>query len=282
MQNTIDKSLQSAKINWFPGHMSKALKEIKQLLSNIDVVVYVLDSRAPISSVNPSLNKLSQNKPVLYVFNKTDLADEGRVKELAKSFKSEKSDYCLLNSTLSGSGKIIKQKINFLAKEKIEKFKAKGIKTYVRAIIVGVPNSGKSTLVNNLCGKAKAITGNRPGVTKSAQWVNIGDNVELCDTPGTLYPNLENQQVALKLLFIGSIKDEIIADVCQVAEIFLKMASEKYPKLLEQRFGQDLSLEGIAKKRGYLLSKDEYDLERTANAILDDFRKGKIGRMTLD
>lgn len=270
------------KINWFPGHMTKALKEIKTLLNNIDVVVYVLDSRAPISSINPSLNKLSQNKPVLYVFNKTDLADEERVKMLAKDFKTDKSDYCLVNSTMSGSSKVIKQKINFLAKAKIEKFKAKGIRTLVRAIVIGVPNSGKSTLVNNLCGKAKAVTGNRPGVTKTAQWLNIGDNVELCDTPGTLYPNLENQSVALKLLFIGSIKDEIIADQCEVAEALLKMIDEKYPNLLRIRYGDDLTLEGIAKKRGYIISKEEYDLERTANAIIDDFRKGKIGRITLD
>ena len=270
------------KINWFPGHMTKALKEIKQLLNNIDVVVYVLDSRAPISSINPSLNKLSQNKPVLYVFNKTDLADEARVRELAKSFNKENSDYCLINSTMSGAGKTIKQKINMLAKAKIEKFKAKGIKTLVRAIVIGVPNSGKSTLVNNLCGKAKAITGNRPGVTKSVQWLNIGDNVELCDTPGTLYPNLENQTVALKLLVIGSIKDEIIADNCEVACELIKLINEKYPTLIEKRYGEDLSLEGIARKRGYLLSKDEFDLERTANAVIDDFRKGKIGRITLD
>lgn len=270
------------KINWFPGHMSKTLREIKVLLNNIDVVVYVLDSRAPISSINPSLNKLSQNKPVLYVFNKTDLSDEERVKILAKDFKKEGSDYCLMNSTMSGSGKVIRQKINLLAKDKIEKFKAKGIRTMIRAIVIGVPNSGKSTLVNNLCGKAKAVTGNRPGVTKSAQWVNIGDNVELCDTAGTLYPNLENQQVALKLLCIGSIKDEIIADNCEVAKWLIQTIDEKYPNVLQNRYGQDLSLEGIAKKRGYILSKDEFDLERTASAVIDDFRKGKVGRITLD
>lgn len=270
------------KINWFPGHMSKTLREIKALLNNIDVVVYVLDSRAPISSINPSLNKLSQNKPVLFVFNKTDLADEERVKTLAKDFRGEGSDYCLMNSTMSGSGKVIRQKINLLAKDKIEKFKAKGIRTMIRAIVIGVPNSGKSTLVNNLCGKAKAVTGNRPGVTKSAQWVNIGDNVELCDTAGTLYPNLENQQIALKLLCIGSIKDEIIADTCEVAQWLIQTIDERYPNVLQNRYGQDLSLVGIAKKRGYILSKEEFDIERTANAIIDDFRKGKIGRITLD
>lgn len=270
------------KINWFPGHMTKALKEIKKTLVNVDVVLYVLDSRAPISSINPTLNKLSQNKPVLYVFNKIDMADEKRVRELVKAYKSKNSDYVCLNSTMSGSSKIIKQKINNLAKAKIDKFKAKGIKTVVRAIVVGVPNSGKSTLTNNLCGKAKAITGNRPGVTKTTQWLNIGDNIELCDTPGTLYPNLENQDIAKKLLFIGSIKDEIIVEIVELGEEFIKMMKEKYPQLLINRYGEDLTIESIAKKRGYLLSKDEYDLERTANAILDDFRKGRIGKVTLD
>lgn len=270
------------KINWFPGHMTKALKEIKRLLVNIDVVCYVLDSRAPISSINPSLNKLTQNKPVLYIFNKTDLADEKRVRYLAGNYKKEGSDYCLLNSTMSGASKIIRQKINQLAKDKILKFKAKGIKTVVRAIVVGVPNSGKSTFVNNLCGKAKTITGNRPGVTKQAQWLNIGDNIELCDTPGTLYPNLENQDVAKKLLFVGSIKDEIIVDTAELAEELIKMVDEKYPGVMKNRYGEDLSLEAIAKKRGYLISKDEFDIERTATAIIEDFRKGRLGRITLD
>ena len=270
------------KINWFPGHMTKALKEIKKNLENVDVVIYVLDARAPISSINPSLNKLSQDKPILYVFNKMDMADENRVREIAKNYRSEKSDFVLLDSTKSNSSKVIRQKINELARAKIEKFKVKGIKAVVRAMVVGVPNSGKSTLTNNLCGKAKAITGNRPGVTKTTQWLNIGDNIELCDTPGTLYPNLENQEIAKKLLFIGSIKDEIIVEITELAEEFLKMISEKYSSLLQARYGDELTLEAIAQKRGYKLSKDEYDLERTANAIIDDFRKGRIGRITLD
>ncbi len=270
------------KINWFPGHMTKALKEIKSLVNNVDVILYVLDSRAPISSINPSLNKLSQNKPILYIFNKLDLSDENRVKNLAKSYKSQSTDYVLLNSTMSGAGKLIKQKIQNLAKEKIEKMKSKGIRAVIRTIVIGIPNSGKSTLVNNLCGKAKTLTGNRPGVTKTTQWVSIGDNIEICDTPGTLYPNLENQNIAKKLLFIGSIKDEIIVDKIELAEEFIKSASERYLENLKSRYGDDLTLTAIAKKRGYILSKDEYDLDRTAQAILDDFRKGRIGKITLD
>lgn len=262
--------------------MSKALREIKQTLSICDVVVYVLDARAPISSVNPSLDKLSQNKPVLYVINKIDMADEKRVKELLPRFKGENMDYVVLNSTASGSSKVIRQKINQLAKTKIDKLKAKGIKAVIRAIVVGVPNSGKSTLTNNLCGKAKTQTGNKPGVTKQVKWLSIGDNIELCDTPGTLYPNLENQDIAKKLLFIGSIKDEVIVENVFLAEDLIELLRKKYPQELNGRYGEFSSLEDIAVKRGFKLSKDEYDIERAANAVIDDFRKGRIGKITLD
>lgn len=270
------------KINWFPGHMKKTIAEIRTKLTNIDVVIYLLDARAPISSINPSLNKLAQNKPILYVFNKVDLADEERVKTLAKDYRGQGKDYCLLNSTSSGSGKIIKQKIKLLAKEKIDKFAKKGIKTVVRAMVVGVPNSGKSTLVNNLCGKTKAVTGNKAGVTKQTQWVAIGDNIELCDTPGTLYPNLENQDIAKKLSLLGSVKDEVIVDNGELAEYLISILKEKYLQSLKDRFGDDLTLEGIAKKRGFIVGGGELDLERSAAAVIDDFRKTRIGKVTLD
>ena len=199
-----------------------------------------------------------------------------------QNLKSEKCDYIFSNSTLSGLGKQVRNKILLLANEKIEKQKKKGLKAIIRSMVVGVPNCGKSTLINNLCGKAKLVTGNRPGVTKTIQWLKFGDNIEICDTPGTLYPNLEDQEKAKNLLYIGSIKDEIIVEKTWLAENLIKKLEKYYKAGLENRFGQDLSLDGIAKKRGFILSKDEYDLERAAQAVLDDFRKGKLGRITLD
>ena len=154
------------KINWFPGHMNKALKDISEQLKKVDVVTYILDARIPISSINPSLNSLIGNKPVLYVLNKIDMADEARIKELLPKFKSENSDCILFNSTLSGKSDLIVNKLKKLTSKKIEKYKAKGVKATIRTMVVGIPNCGKSTLVNNLSKKARAITGNKAGVTK--------------------------------------------------------------------------------------------------------------------
>ena len=269
------------KINWFPGHMKKALAEINKQLSKVDVVIYVLDSRAPLSSINPSLNNLIKNKNILYVFNKIDLADENRIAEIAPRFKGDCYDYITLNSTMSGAGLKIKQKISSLSKAKIEKYKAKGVNITIRAMVVGVPNSGKSTLVNNLCGKAKAVTGNKAGVTKSNLWLNIGGNIELCDTPGTLYPNLADQTTAKRLAFVGSIKDEVV-DETELGLELLKTLLSSHKESLFARYGEVSTLEDIALKRGFKLSGGELDVDRAALALIDDFRKGRIGRITLD
>lgn len=270
------------KINWYPGHMKVAMRELKMMLSKIDVVIYILDARAPISSINPSLSHLAKGKQILYVINKIDLADKARVNEILKDFARRGLAYVTMNSTTIGNDKLIKSKIKQLCQKKIEKSQGKLISPVIRAVVVGVPNCGKSTFINSLLRKAKMVTGNRPGVTKSAKLMKIGDNIEIFDTPGTLYPNLQDQTVAKKLFFIGSIKDEVMKDICPLAEDLLEMINERYPSLLQARYGDDLSLEGIARRRNYLLSKDEFDLERTAMAVIDDFRKGRIGKITLD
>ena len=170
------------KINWFPGHMNKALRDIAEQLKKVDVVLYLLDARIPLSSMNPSLSNLTQNKPTLYVFNKIDMADENKIKALLPQFRSQNSDYILFNSTLSGKSDALIAKIKKLASGKIEKYKSKGIKPTIRTMVVGIPNCGKSTLVNNLSKKAKTITGNKAGVTKKGLWLPLGDGIEIYDT----------------------------------------------------------------------------------------------------
>ncbi|MBP3431324.1 MAG: ribosome biogenesis GTPase YlqF [Clostridia bacterium] len=269
------------KINWFPGHMYKALRDISENLKKVDVVTYILDARIPLSSINPTLDTITQNKPVLYVFNKIDMADESKIKAILPKFKSAKSDYVLFNSTLSGKSDVILSKIKRLAQEKIDRYKAKGVKATIRSMVVGIPNCGKSTLVNNLCKKAKTITGDRAGVTKRGQWLSVGDCIEIYDTPGTLYPNIENQDVAKKLAYVGSVRDEIL-DFVELSMEFLALLEKTYPEALEKRYGGAKTLEEIAAFRKFVSNGGEVDLERTAKSVIDDFRKGRLGKLMLD
>lgn len=269
------------KINWFPGHMNKALKEISDQLKKVDVVTYVLDARIPISSLNPKLSQLSQNKPTLFVLNKIDMADQVKIKALLPKFKGANCDYLLFNSTLSGKSDILLNKIKALAHDKIQKYKAKGIKATIRTMVVGIPNCGKSTLVNNLCKKAKTLTGNKAGVTKRGQWLSVGDCIEVFDTPGTLYPNIENQDVAQKLAFVGSVRDEVL-DFVELSGQLISLLLNAYPTEFEKRYGKAKTLEEIAVLRKFVTVGGEVDLERTAKSVIDDFRKGRIGKLTLD
>lgn len=269
------------KINWFPGHMNKALKDISEQLKKVDVVTYILDARIPLSSLNPSLSKLTENKPVLYVFNKIDMADESKLSRILPQFKGENCDYILFNSTLSGKSELILNKIKKLASTKIEKYKAKGVKATIRTMIVGVPNCGKSTMVNNLSKKAKAITGNKAGVTKHGLWLPVGDCIEVYDTPGTLYPNIADQEVAKKLAYVGSVRDEIL-DFGELSFELLKLLNKIYPDAVANRYNGATTLEDIAVERKYVTNGGEVDYDRTARMIVDDFRKGRLGKLTLD
>lgn len=275
------------KINWFPGHMKKALEEMQAEVKNVDAVIYVLDARAPKACLNPSFVRIIGTKPILFVLNKCDLADEEKVKEFSQTLRSENIKCLMLNSTASGALNKVTNALNELCNSQIERFKNKGVNYFVRAMVLGVPNSGKSTLVNNLCGSARAVTGNRPGVTKGKQWVKLSNNIEILDTPGTLWPNLEVEETALQLAYIGSIKD----DVLQIEELVLSLISDLqklYPSLLEEKYQiEDLQiktpielLDEIAEKKKCLLKGGEIDYERTAKAVLDDFRKNRIGKIT--
>jgi ribosome biogenesis GTPase A len=271
--------------------MAKSLRMMSAEVKNIDAIIYVLDARAPLSCLNPVFLEMIGNKPVLFILNKIDLADSIKIKSIKSNLKTENSDVLELNSTASGALKAITNSLNNLCKSQIERFKNKGVNYFVRAMVIGVPNSGKSTLVNNLCGSAKAATGDKPGVTKGKQWVKLSNNIEILDTPGVLWPNLENKRCALNLAYIGSIKDEVVS-IFDLSLNFIEDMIQQYKSLFFARFKlteQDVKdktsyeiLELIGRNRKYLIKGGEVDLERTAFTIIDDFRKGKIGKITLD
>ena len=277
-------------INWFPGHMTKALRELKAEVKNVDAIIYVLDARAPLASLNPELDKLADKKPILFVLNKIDLADQQKINKLLKDDvlrkKYSNSSVVILNATASGALKIVLSGLKNLCRDKISRFKEKGLNSYIRAMVVGIPNSGKSTLVNNLCGKTKALTGNKAGVTRGKQWLTVANGFQILDTPGTLYPKLENQNVARKLAYIGSINDEIL-DKNELACDFIADIRKIYPNALAKRYSIDENglpyevLEKIAMSRKFLLKGGDPDYDRASIAMFDDFRKGKLGNITL-
>ncbi|MDD4815855.1 MAG: ribosome biogenesis GTPase YlqF [Clostridia bacterium] len=276
-------------INWFPGHMTKALRTMQAEIKNIDCVIYVLDSRAPVACLNPEFDKLINGKPVLVVLNKMDMCDKSKIppiKTYIKKYFETQIKILELNSTLSGALKIVLAKIEILCKEKIERNEQKGLNTFIKAMVIGVPNSGKSTLVNNLCGKAKAKTGNKAGVTRGKQWVTVSQTIQILDTPGTLYPNLSNEKSARYLAYLGSIKDEVL-DTNELAVFFVKDITKQYPKVLENRYQIELQgepyemIEQIALSKKFVLKGGDVDYDRTCIMILDDFRKTRLGNLTL-
>ncbi len=280
---------ENKKINWFPGHMAKALNQMTDEMKKVDMLIYVLDSRAPFSCLNPKFDALSVNKPVLYVLNKSDLADDVKTEKYKKLLNAKQNSLCIvLNSTLSGANKQIEPIMKNLCKDKIKKYNNKGIKINLRAMVVGVPNSGKSTLINNLCGQKKTLTGDKAGVTRGKQWVLLKNGFEVLDTPGTLWPNLDNQIVAHNLAIIGSIKNEVV-DINELAIYLLNYLKLNYKEAINLKYQIKIEnltnleiLEQIAIKKHYLLKGNEIDYDRTCFSIIDDFRKGKLGKITLD
>ena len=276
-------------INWFPGHMNKTLKQMQADSKLCNCFVYILDARCPTSCINPEFVKVIKDKPIIYVLNKADLVGNADLDRFKKIFNAQSSECVGINATVSGNAKIIVNTIKKVFKEKEEQNKSRGVNFITRAMVLGVPNSGKSTIVNNLCGQGRAVTGNKAGVTRSKQWIKVDANIEFMDTPGVLLPTFEDEQKAHNLAFVGSVRD----DVLNIVDISCKLIARLMqinPSILQTKYSVDITnythdielLERIGKKRGCMIKGGEVDTERAAKILLTDFRAGKLGKICLE
>ena len=289
-------------INWYPGHMAKTKKQIIEDIKLVDIIVEIIDARIPISSRNPDIEQLTKNKPKLIVLNKYDLADDVQNKKWLEYFLKLNTDAVLVNSNNGDGINLAIKKIEQIYEKNHEKYIQKGrIGKAIRVMILGIPNVGKSSFINRISKKNSAIVGNRPGVTRQKQWIRINANIELLDTPGVLWPKFDSEEVALNLAYTGTIKDDILQTI-EIGFNLLKQLVNKHldklvvrykldKKEIEQILVNDKFLENekileilhiIGKKRGAIISGGNIDEEKTAKIILDDFRSGKIGRITLE
>lgn len=272
-------------INWYPGHMKKTRELIAENLKMVDIVIEVIDARIPVSSRNPIIDELVKSKRRLIILNKSDLSDPKANEAWAETFK-EQGNLVLTMNCMTGIG--VGQLYKLLSRLQDEKNEGQLRKKSLRMMIVGVPNVGKSSLINRMTGKKSAKTGDRPGVTKGKQWLGLENGMQLLDTPGILWPKFEDPQVGLNLAFCGSIKDEIL-DTASLALELIKVLQRDYPQLLRERYKLDeldedalVNMEAIAAKRGFILPGKRIDYERCARTLLDEFRSGKIGNITLE
>lgn len=276
-------------INWYPGHMAKAKRIIKEDLKLVDMVIELLDARIPASSTNPDFQSLYQNKIRVVVLNKADYADPDKTDYWDQYYKELNIPVLIINALNKGDIKNLKKVLFSLADEKRMEIKQRrGINKTIRAMVIGIPNVGKSTLINSISGSAKAKTGDRPGVTRIKQWVRVTPFFELLDTPGLLWPKLEEERTGLHLAYTGSIKEEII-HLEEVAFRFLEEVKEIYPELLKERFQlKNLNkkpyelLEDIAVNRGWLKTGGAPDIQRAAKQILNEYQSGAMGRTTFE
>lgn len=273
-----------ATIQWFPGHMSKARRQVQENLKHVDFVTILVDARLPLSSQNPMLTKIVGDKPKLLILNKADLADSNRTKEWRTYFKSQEIKTLAINSKEQSTVKLVTDAAKSLMADKIQRLRERGIqKETLRTMIIGIPNAGKSTLMNRLAGKKIAVVGNKPGVTKGQQWLKSNKDLEILDTPGILWPKFEDELVGLKLALTGAIKDQLLP-MDEVTIFGLNYFKTYYPERLEERFkGIELEEEApeiimeMTRKLGF---REDYD--RFYNLFVKEVRDGKLGRYTLD
>ncbi len=273
-------------IQWFPGHMTRAMRDMEAKRDLCDGVICVLDARAPIATHNKNLNKIFGVKPILYLLNKADLADPAKTDAFVRLIESKGKACIRTDSTNVSTKRLITTKLTEMTEEKRERAEAKGLNRTFRFMVAGIPNSGKSTVVNLMSGQKRAKTGDKAGVTRDVRFIKCGA-FDLLDTPGTMPPSFDNQYHARHLAYIGSINDDIL-DMDDVALELLGELAEKYPAALTERYGiTDFSeklgmYEALCKRRGFILRGGEFDYERGAKALIDDFRKGRVGRITLE
>ena len=287
---TQNNGFEKMNIQWFPGHMTKAQRMIEENLSMVDAVCEILDARIPYSSRNPDIDRLAGDKPRLVILNRVDLADPQMTARWRKYFES-RGLAILETDAKSGKGVgSFAPAVRRLLKDKLAAYEAKGqVGRPLRVMILGIPNVGKSTFINRVAGRKAAIAGDKPGVTRSKQWINIDQGLDLLDTPGILWPKFDSQEVGEMLAITNAIKADVLDKETLGANFMLRLR-ELYPKAIEERYkfvpdpdmnGFEL-LEQAAKKRGFLVSRGEYDIERMANTLLGEYHDGKLGRLTLE
>ena len=296
-----NESFTNVRINWYPGHMAKTKREIAEDLKLIDVVVELLDSRIPLSSQNPDIAELTKDKKKIIVLNKTDLADNMQNEAWKKHFNS-KGQVCILTDSNLGKGiNEVTKAIEEIMKEELEQYAEKGrTGRKIKAMILGIPNVGKSSFINRIIKTNRLEVGNKPGVTRKKQWISINDKINLLDTPGVLWPRFEDEKTALNLAFTGTIKDDVLEQT-EIAYQLLKFLLENYRQNVIERYKMTLDyiertlsqnkpenfniceiMQEIGRRRGAIISGGEIDDEKTAKIILDDFRSGRLGRITIE
>lgn len=282
-------SIQEPQINWYPGHMAKARRQLSEQLKKIDLVIELCDARLPYSSRNPELKRMTAGKRRILLLNKADLADPEENRAWISFFRGRGEEVMAVTATRLNSKETMAM-IERVTRELVEKALDKGIRKTIRAMIIGVPNVGKSTMINRLHGQSIVKTGDRPGVTRSSQWVKITPYLELMDTPGLLWPRLDDQAAARRLCYIGSVRDDVV-DTGELTLSLLEEMKTIRPDMLMTRFHlgeEELGLEGVplldavCRGRGWLLRGNRFDYDRCFSVVLDEFRAGKLGRITLE